>query len=259
MRTNIGVTYSYMECPACHRTLRPVTIGGGTVEVCLEGCAGIWFGSGELRRFTDPTDAAGQALATFAGSSQVQVDVDQRRRCPRCLDSVLMRHFFSAKRAVTVDECPTCAGVWLDAGELAQILFEYPSVDARRQSAHAILEETLVDDRMALFGEQFQGQLPLNTSRSRLISSLLVAFYLVVAVETAGALAGLRLLSFCITPWACVSFPDAMGALISPILGPARGSPPRFVWFFGWLVLALPLIPVAIVAVQAAGRFVFNS
>jgi hypothetical protein len=124
---------------------------------------------------------------------------------------------------------------------------------------HAILEETLVDDRMALFGEQFQGQLPLNTSRSRLISSLLVAFYLVVAVETAGALAGLRLLLFCITPWACVWFPEAMGALISPILGPARESPPRFVWFFGWLVLALPLIPVAIVAVKAAGRFVFNS
>jgi len=165
-----------------------------------------------------------------------------------------MRHFFSARRAVTVDECPTCAGVWLDAGELAQILLEFPSAEARRQSAHAVLEETLVDDRMALLGKQFQGQLPLNLARSRLMSSLLVAFYLVFAVETAGASAGLRVLLLCITPWACVSFPEALGALISPILGPARRSPPRFVWFFGWLALALPLIQVVIVLLETAGR-----
>jgi len=29
------------------------------------------------------------------------------------------------------------------------------------------------------------------------------------------------------------------------------------VWFFGWLVLALPLIQVAIVLAQAASRFPF--
>ena len=40
----------------------------------------------------------------------------------KCSDTLLMRHFFSAKRAVTVDECPTCAGVWLDAGELEMVL-----------------------------------------------------------------------------------------------------------------------------------------
>ena len=248
---------SHMQCPACHRTLGPVAIADCIVDVCSEGCAGMWFGAGGLRRFADPTDVAGQALATIAGSPKVPVDVNQRRRCPKCLDSVLMRHFFSAKRAVTVDECPTCAGVWLDAGELVQILAEYPSVEARRQSAHASLEETLVDDRLALFGERLQRELPLNTSRSRLISSLLVAFYFMVAVASAGAWGGLKLLLFCVTPWACVSFPEAMGALISPILGVARESPPRFVWFFGWLVLALPLIQAAIVLAQAASRFPF--
>jgi Zn-finger nucleic acid-binding protein len=172
----------------------------------------------------------------------------------KCSDTLLMRHFFSAKRAVTVDECPTCAGVWLDAGELGRILSEYPSVEARRLDARAGLEETMVDDRMGLFGEQLQDQLPLDTSRSRLISSLLVAFYLIVALKTAGVSAALGRLLFCITPWACVSFPEAMGSLISPILGASRGSSPRFVWFFGWLVLALPLIQVVIVVIlQAAG------
>jgi len=242
------------ECPACQRTLSPVTIAGRTVEVCSQGCAGIWFGSGELGRFTDPNEPAGLALATFAGTSQVQVDINPRRRCPKCSDSLLMRHFFSAKRAVTVDECPTCAGVWLDAGELGRILSEYPSVEARRLAARADLEETMVDDRMALVGKQLQDRLPLDTSRSRLISSLLVLFYIIVALKTAGASAALRVLLFCLTPWACVSFPEAMGTLISPIFGPARESQRRFVWFLGWLVLALPLIQVVIVVIlRAAG------
>jgi uncharacterized protein len=242
------MTSSHMICPACQRPLSQMTIGDLTVQSCSEGCGGVWFGSQELRRFTDPGDAAGQALAAFAGEPQIQVDSNQRRRCPKCPDSVLMRHFFSAKRAVMVDECPTCAGMWLDAGELGQILSEYSSVEARRHAARASVEEILIDDRMALFEQQLQEQLPLDTSRSCLISSLLVAFYLVVAVKTAGASSALRLLLFCVTPWACVSFPEAMAALISPVLGPARESPRRFVWFFGWLVLALPVIQVAIVA-----------
>jgi uncharacterized protein len=246
-----------MECPACHQALSAVTIGERVVEVCSQGCAGIWFGSEELKRFTDPSDPAGQALATFAGTSQVRVDINQRRRCPKCPDTLLMRHFFSANRAITVDECPTCGGMWLDAGELGQIRSEYPSVEARRHAARASAELTMIDSRMSLFKEQFQDRLPLDTSRSRLISSLLVAFYLVVTAGSAGGSNSLRLLLFCIPPWACVCFPEAMGTLISPILGPARESSRRFVWFLGWLVLALPLIQVVIILLQAAGRSPF--
>lgn len=111
---------------------------------------------------------------------------------------------------------------------------------------------------MALLQEQLQDQLPLDTSRSRLIASLLVALYFVVTAGTAGMSAALQRLLLCATPWACVSFPEAMGAVISPIFGTTRESPRRFVWFFGWLVLALPLIQVVIVVVQAAGRLTFG-
>src|SRR5205823_7871 len=149
--------------------------------------------------------------ATFAGTSQVHVDIDQRRQCPKCPGTFLMRHSFSAKRAITVDECPTCAGMWLDAGELGQIRSEYPTVEARRHAAHASAELTMVDNRMALFEQQLQDQLPLDTSRSRLISSLLVAFYVFVTSRTAGGSDSLRLLLFCVIPWACVCFPEAMG------------------------------------------------
>jgi hypothetical protein len=81
--------------------------------------------------------ASGKALVDRVGQPRVAVDLTERRRCPKCPDSVLMRHFFSAKKTVLVDECPTCAGIWLDAGELEQIRSEYESEAARKQAARA--------------------------------------------------------------------------------------------------------------------------
>jgi Zn-finger nucleic acid-binding protein len=127
--------------PACHRELTAVTVAGATVEVCQGGCAGMWFEPGQIGRFEEPTAAAGQALIELTGSAEVHVDRGQRRRCPICPDSVMMRHFFSAKRDVTVDECPTCAGIWLDAGKLQRIRSEFESGEARRRAAHVRLEE----------------------------------------------------------------------------------------------------------------------
>ena len=41
----------------------------------------------------------------------------------------------SAKRQVTVDECPECGGHWLDPGELATIRTEYASETDRERAA----------------------------------------------------------------------------------------------------------------------------
>lgn len=43
-----------------------------------------------------------------------------KRPCPRCPGIHMSRHFFSVKRQVEIDDCPSCGGVWLDAGELAE-------------------------------------------------------------------------------------------------------------------------------------------
>jgi len=159
-----------------------------------------------------------------------------------CPDSVLMRHFFSAQRAVTVDECPTCGGVWLDAGELDRIRSEYPSDAARRQAAELALEEALVPDRLALMDAELQEQLSYDTSRSRVLSSLLVACYLAVAFMLSGTVLALKMLYFSTVPWACVCFPDAIRRCDQPDSRTTRESPRSFVWFFGWLALLLPLI-----------------
>src|SRR3989442_11798551 len=64
----------------------------------------------------------------------IQVDFKKRRNCPKCGDVVLMRHYYSKKRGVMVDECPNCAGFWLDAGELEQIRSEREALQAEEAS-----------------------------------------------------------------------------------------------------------------------------
>jgi Zn-finger nucleic acid-binding protein len=52
------------------------------------------------------------------------VDAARKRACPRCDGVKLKRHFFSARKSVEVDQCPSCNGYWLDAGELEKVRAE---------------------------------------------------------------------------------------------------------------------------------------
>lgn len=113
-----------MKCPVCENNLTQVQAGGVTVDVCLGGCGGIWFDNFELKKLDEPQEMAGQFLVNIKRRDDVQVDPTMRRSCPRC-HVVMMRHFFSPRRRVEVDECPSCGGYWLDAGELALIREEH--------------------------------------------------------------------------------------------------------------------------------------
>ncbi len=53
----------------------------------------------------------------------------------------MMRHFFSVKRQVVVDECPNCGGHWLDPGELRTIRTEYASEKERERAASEYFSE----------------------------------------------------------------------------------------------------------------------
>ena len=131
-----------MECPACHNTLNPMDVGGVSVDVCNEGCGGIWFSWMELQRFDEPKESAGEELLDIARADGVTVDPGPLH-CPQCADEMqLKRHFFSVKRDVAVDECPRCGGYWLDPGELRAIRSAFDTVEARRDAAEAYFAET---------------------------------------------------------------------------------------------------------------------
>jgi Zn-finger nucleic acid-binding protein len=133
-----------MTCPACGHALSPRTVGDVTVDVCDGGCGGIWFDRFELRKVDEVSEAAGEALLDVHRDGAVQVDSAKRYVCPKCTDGVvMMRHFWSVKRAVTIDECPECSGVFLDVGELATIRSEFPSEEARHAAADAYFADVV--------------------------------------------------------------------------------------------------------------------
>jgi len=101
-----------------------VQVGSLVVDVCQGGCGGIWFDAFELQRVDEDKEVAGERLLHIQRDPKIQVDSTRKRDCPRCSAVKLKRHFFSPKRRVEVDECPSCGGYWLDAGELAQIRSE---------------------------------------------------------------------------------------------------------------------------------------
>jgi len=123
-----------MKCPACFNNLTEIQVGSLKVDVCQGGCGGIWFDAFELQKVDEEEEVAGGHLLDIQRGENVKVDPNRKRDCPRCEGIKLKRHFFSAKRLVEVDECPNCAGYWLDAGELARIRAEKSRQDETPES-----------------------------------------------------------------------------------------------------------------------------
>ncbi len=132
-----------MKCPACGNVLQGMTVDEVSVDVCRGGCGGIWFDNHELGKFDEPHEMAGEALLDVERNPNIHVDLRKKRNCPKCRNTILMRRLFSAGRQVEIDECPNCAGVWLDAGELATIRHAHASEQEREKAAEEYLQDVL--------------------------------------------------------------------------------------------------------------------
>jgi Zn-finger nucleic acid-binding protein len=137
-----------MKCPACENQLQQMTVAGVTVDVCKGGCGGIWFDNFELKKFDEPHESAGEALLDIEPNKTITIDHSKRLKCPKCDDVVMMRHFFSVKHEVEVDECPGCGGIWLDAGELKHIRSLFETEQQRKQATKEYFSE-LFDNQLA--------------------------------------------------------------------------------------------------------------
>jgi Zn-finger nucleic acid-binding protein len=124
-----------MKCPACPNTLQEVQAGDIKVDVCRNGCGGIWFDNFEFKKVDEQHESAGDSLLEIEKNPHVVVDRTGKRQCPRCEDQPMLQHFVSAKQEVEVDECPACGGIWLDAGELGAIRDQFATDEERSAAA----------------------------------------------------------------------------------------------------------------------------
>jgi Zn-finger nucleic acid-binding protein len=136
-----------MNCPSCGTAMTEVDAGGVKVQACKGGCGGLWFDEWTLGKVDQPDQSAGESLLNIPQNASLNVDQSQKRKCPRDA-TPMMRHFYSVKRDVVVDECPQCEGIFLDPGELAEIRSDYPSDADRHKAAQAYYSE-MFDKQLA--------------------------------------------------------------------------------------------------------------
>ncbi len=130
-----------MKCPACQHVLTEVKAGDIKVDVCQGGCGGVWFDNFELEKVDEQHEHAGESLLDVERDPKVKLRLDEKRPCPRCSGIKMMKHFFSLKRKVEVDECASCGGIWLDAGELRDIRGLYKTEKEREVAADQYFNE----------------------------------------------------------------------------------------------------------------------
>ena len=130
-----------MKCPTCDNILDSLKLGNILLDVCAGGCGGIWFDAFELQKVDEPHEPTGEKLLEIKRKKNAKIDYTQKRSCPKCRDVIMIKHFFSVKRSVEVDECPKCGGFWLDYGELSRIRNLFESEEDRREAAKKYFDD----------------------------------------------------------------------------------------------------------------------
>ena len=154
-----------------------VTVQDIKVDVCEGGCAGVWFDWFELKKVDEPHEAAGEALMHVNRNPAVKLHEDGKRTCPRCDGVPMLRHFASVKREVQVDECPNCAGFFLDHGELNAIRDQFETEAERKAETEAVFAD-LFDEGLEVLAAESQAQLERAQGLARMFRFLLPSYWL---------------------------------------------------------------------------------
>jgi len=115
--------------------------GGVLVDVCKNGCKGIWFDWRELKNLDENHEGVGQALEEALESPRLNNADRGPLNCPKC--GLKMReHKYKNAKEVNVDECYACGGFFLDSGELKQTRDSYMNEDEREVYVQRLISET---------------------------------------------------------------------------------------------------------------------
>ncbi|MDD3375275.1 MAG: zf-TFIIB domain-containing protein [Candidatus Omnitrophica bacterium] len=129
-----------MNCPACKTEMVEKDFGGTKVDVCENGCKGIWFDWLELEKLDEKHEGLGKALDEALGSDRHKDDNRGQIACSKC-NQLMVAHLYKASKMVTVDECYACGGFFLDSGELEVIRESFMDEKSREEYVAQLLAQ----------------------------------------------------------------------------------------------------------------------
>ncbi len=155
-------TLQTIKCPACNKEMVKVFIPeeGINVDICLNGCGGIFFDNREFNKFDEKHENIDEILKSIEGKTFIKVDESLPRTCPVC-GSKMVKNYSSANRTIQIEECYSCGGKFLDNGELQKIRAEFDTEEERSQATMQELYRTvgvklqeIEDERKAAIAKQ---------------------------------------------------------------------------------------------------------
>ena len=126
--------FNTIKCPACQHEMVKVYVPkeGVNIDVCVNGCGGIYFDNREFKYFDEQHEDIEELTKAVEGKEFIPVDETLPRTCPVC-GARMVKNYASVKKEVQVDECYSCGGKFLDHGELEKIRAQY-ATEAERSA-----------------------------------------------------------------------------------------------------------------------------
>lgn len=128
-----------MLCPVCQKTMIEQDFGGVKVDVCVDGCKGLWMTWLALAKLDKANEGMGDALQAALHYPRVNEANRGTLNCPVC-NIPMHRHLFKHDNEVNVDECYKCGGFFLDSGELNEIREHHMTEDQETAYAQKLLD-----------------------------------------------------------------------------------------------------------------------
>lgn len=104
-------------CPGCGYGMREVKAGGTLIDACSR-CGGVWLDDQELSALSKMRWLPRSLAKIKASQPHYRGVPEGQRSCPRCREVLQVVDF----AGITVDACGSCQGLYLDNGELKQVL-----------------------------------------------------------------------------------------------------------------------------------------
>ena len=136
-------TTKTINCPACGCEMTKIFVPEANIniDICLDGCGGIYFDNRELDKFDEQHENIDFILEQIKGKEFKPVDTKEKRICPVC-KTPMVKHFMSVKKEVEIDDCYGCGAKFLDNGELQKIRAQYKDNEERNAVMREVVKET---------------------------------------------------------------------------------------------------------------------
>jgi len=159
-----------MNCPVCEKPMVEEDFGGIQVDVCKDGCKGIWFDWLELVRLDENHEGLGVSLGEALKNPRVNDGDRGQINCPKC-GMTMHTHKYKSAKEVNVDECYGCGGFFLDSGELQEVRDSYMTEEQEDAYVQKLLEE--VPEYQAMKEEMAAEKMEVREAAGRKLTSIL--------------------------------------------------------------------------------------